>query len=142
VTEPSQDVRRQVKAARSALDLTQMDLARKARVSRGSVQNLENGITLDVTTESKIEKALGKPVGWLDQIRGRGGARTTTPPPAEVDPSRATLSDLQREYTHFMGLLDAAEMQRLFRLLEIYHRLQLQETAGQNGERSHAEGEN
>lgn len=141
VTNPSQDVRRQVKVARSERGWTQKDLAREARVSRGSVQNLETGMKLDETTEAKIEAALGKPPGWLDDLRAQ---RAPVPEQAAAEPeiidvATATLADLQREYVHFMELLSPAEMERLYRLCELYHHLQVRiNRRSEGGERSHA----
>lgn len=140
VTNPSQDVRRQVKAARSRRGWTQRDLAKAAKVSRGSIQNLETGMKLDETTESKIEEALGKPTGWLDQLRaGHESEVPPTSPPPQVDPSSATLADLQAEYVHFMQVLTPTDMERLYRLVEMYHQLQLRVASStQGGDQAHA----
>lgn len=64
-----QEVRRHVRAAREECGWSQIGLARAARVSRGTVQNLENGLRLSEGKESKIEKALGWKIGSLDRIR-------------------------------------------------------------------------
>lgn len=66
---PGQDVRRHVRAAREEHGWSQIGLARAARVSRGTVQNLENGLRLSEGKESRIEKALGWKIGSLDRIR-------------------------------------------------------------------------
>lgn len=64
-----QNVRRHVRAAREDREWSQYDLAQAARVSRGTVQNLENGLRLSEGKEAKIEKALGWKIGTLDRIR-------------------------------------------------------------------------
>ncbi|MBB3666386.1 MULTISPECIES: helix-turn-helix domain-containing protein [Prauserella salsuginis group] len=67
-----QGVRRYVRAAREEHDWSQIGLAKAARVSRGTVQNLENGLRLSEGKESRIEKALGWKLGSLDRIRNGG----------------------------------------------------------------------
>lgn len=138
VTNPSRDVRRQVKVARSERGWTQTELAKAAKVSRGSVQNLENGMRLDESTEAKIESALGKPAGWLDQLRASAASSSEDAPPPLIDPDSATLADLQREYVHFMSVLSPPDMARLYRLCELYHQLQVRIAGHERGERSHA----
>jgi transcriptional regulator with XRE-family HTH domain len=129
-----------VKSARGQRGWTQRDLAQSAKVSRGSVQNLENGMKLDEATEAKIEAALGRSAGWLDQLRAGREVQPTrvSPPPPIVDPAEATLADLQREYSHFMTLLNPAEMDRLYHLNEMYHQLQVRLYDQEGCERSHA----
>ncbi len=69
---PGQSVRRHVRSAREERRWSQIDLAREAGVSRGTVQNLENGIRLSEGKEAKIERALGWKIGSLDRIRSGG----------------------------------------------------------------------
>ncbi|MGB3443832.1 MAG: helix-turn-helix transcriptional regulator [Actinophytocola sp.] len=147
MTQPSQDVRRQVKAARGERDWTQKQLAQVARVSRGSVQNLENGIRLDQTTEAKIEGALGKPTGWLDSIRsGRveddaAPTRTAMEMPARVDPARATPGDLRRELAWWSRRLNSREdFERLNYLLDLSAALEDSPLSTQGGLQSDAQG--
>jgi transcriptional regulator with XRE-family HTH domain len=138
VTQPSQDVRRQVKAARGERDWTQKDLAQAARVSRGSVQNLENGIRLDETTEAKIARALGKPADWLDTIRtGRGEGEVHPPaqPGARFDPETGTVGDLRRELAYFHRRFRETpeDYGRLLDLLDLYYRLELPDSTDTQG---------
>lgn len=143
VTQPSQDVRRQVKVARSALDLTQQQLARKARVSRGTIQNLENGIRLDEATEAKIEAALGKPVGWLDDLRaGRTATVGTAEPTSRADPAPGTVGHLRRELAYFHGRLRESpeDYQRLLALLDLYAALSDSPVSTDSGAQADAHG--
>lgn len=67
-----QRVRRHVRAERELRGWNQIELAREAGVSRGTVQRLEDGVHLSEGKESKIEAALGWEVGSLDSIRADG----------------------------------------------------------------------
>jgi transcriptional regulator with XRE-family HTH domain len=145
VTQPSQDVRRQVKAARGERDWTQKQLAHAARVSRGSVQNLENGMRLDQTTEAKIEQALGKAAGWLDDIRaGRGTdmpERSSATPPERVALEHATPGDLRRELRWWHQRLNSPEdFERLNYLLDLASALEGSPVSTQGGTQVDAQG--
>lgn len=59
--------------------------------------------------------------------------------PPIVDYATATLADLQREYTHFMELLPPTEMDRLYRLCQLYHELQVRMSRqSEGGAQAHA----
>lgn len=127
---PRSAVRRHVRAERERRDWTQSDLATAAGVSRGTVANLERGIRLTEGKESKIETALGKPVGWLDGLRAghteiddSDDALDATP--ARVDPDTGTLGDLQREMAYFRyKFRDTPEdFSRLMDLVDLFHRV-------------------
>lgn len=59
-----------LKAARTALDLTQADLAERVGVSRKTINTVENGVFVPSTVLSlRLAKALGEPVEglfWLE----------------------------------------------------------------------------
>lgn len=67
-----QRVRRHIRAARELRGWNQIDLAREADVSRGTIQRLEDGVRLSEGKESKIESALRWRLGSLDAIREGG----------------------------------------------------------------------
>lgn len=124
---PRSTVRRQVRAERERRGWSQTDLATSAGVSRGTVANLEGGMHLTEGKEAKIETALGKPVGWLDDIRAGRTAEAVdfgdvpTEEPARGDPATATWGDLRREIKWWHERLrDTPEdYQRLLYLLDL-----------------------
>lgn len=126
---PRSAVRRHVRAERERRDWTQSDLATAAGVSRGTVANLERGIRLTEGKESKIETALGKPVGWLDSLRaGHAEIDNSDDAPEaapRVDPDTGTLGDLQRELAYFRyKFRDTPEdFSRLMDLVDLFHRV-------------------
>lgn len=138
VTNPSLDVRRQVKAARSQRGWTQRELAAAAKVSRGSVQSLENGMRLDEKTEAKIEVALGWPVGRLDQYRSGASSderAASSAPPPRIDAATGTVGDLRRELAYFHRRFrdNPADYDRLLDLLDLYAELSSRSASTQGG---------
>lgn len=73
-------------SARAAQGLRQMDLAMKAEVSRGTLQNLEQGRAVRMTTVYNIARALGWPADHAEKLlAGRvEGPPTTTPMPSDL----------------------------------------------------------
>lgn len=125
---PRSSVRRHVRAERERRGWTQTDLAVAAGVSRGSVANLEGGTRLTEGKESKIEAALGKPVGWLDSLRN-GSAGEATVEPLPQPPALDALGMVPAEIVYFgERLKDTPEdLPRLLRLLELYHQMKVQQ---------------
>lgn len=80
-----QRVRTYVRAERRRRAWTQEDLGRISRTSRGSVQNLERGVTLDEGTEALIEEALGWRVGSLARVRNGEEPTPLTEPEPEPE---------------------------------------------------------
>jgi transcriptional regulator with XRE-family HTH domain len=81
-----------IKAAREARGLTQVDLAERAGISEGSVQNLEKGGPRSRMPQSiaKVEPHLGWAAGsGLAILRGGDPALTTAMPDTSVDPKEA-----------------------------------------------------
>lgn len=144
---PRSTVRRQVRAERERRHWTQADLAVAAGVSRGTIANLEKGLHLTEGKESKVEAALGKPVGWLDDLRaGRVVAEAVDVNDhagiaERVDPTTGTVGDLRRELKYFHGRFrDSPEdYDRLMDLLDLYYRLGLPESTTQGGVHMSAE---
>lgn len=145
---PRSMVRRQVRAERERRGWSQSDLATAAGVSRGTIANLERGMHLTEGKEAKIESALGKHVGWLDDIRG--GRKTEAvdfdePSPAEstpAEPGAATWGDLRRELAWWHGRLrDTPEdYQRLLYLLDLSAQLEDSPVSTQGGTQVDAQG--
>lgn len=83
-----------MKAARVARDWDQVDLARHAGVSRGTVQKLERVGVLSEENEYRIEHALGWEEGSLDEVRSGGKpivkAAQNVPP---TDPEERAIYD-------------------------------------------------
>lgn len=144
---PRSTVRRQVRAEREKRGWSQMDLATNAGVSRGTIANLERGMHLTEGKEAKIEAALGKPVGWLDDIRaGRPSeaiefSRSSGAPPARVEPATGTIGDLRRELAYFHRRLrdNPDDFQRLLDLLDLYAALQDRPVSTEGGAQINAQ---
>jgi transcriptional regulator with XRE-family HTH domain len=71
-----------IRQARQAAGMTQVDLADKAGIAEGSVQNLESGRTRNRIPQSlaKVEAALGWAVGsGVSILRGAAGPVTVEP---------------------------------------------------------------
>lgn len=71
-----------IRQARQAAGMTQVDLANKAGIAEGSVQNLESGRTRNRIPQSlaKVEAALGWAVGsGVSILRGAAGPVTVEP---------------------------------------------------------------
>jgi transcriptional regulator with XRE-family HTH domain len=135
-------VRRQVRAERESRGWSQSDLARAAGVSRGTIANLERGMRLTEGKEAKIETALGKSVGWLDDLRsGRVsesvdfGDATVPARSTPVDPETGTLRDLWQElrYFHTRFRETPEDYIRLLALLDLSDRLEQRNVTTQSG---------
>lgn len=128
-----------MRAEREQRGWTQADLAKAAGVSRGTIANLERGMHLTEGKEAKVEAALGKPVGWLDDLRtGRVTEAVDFSPvstPERADPATGTIGDLRREFAYFhRRFRDTPEdYDRVLDLLDLYHRLRLAESHTQGG---------
>lgn len=148
---PRSTVRRHVRAEREQRGWSQSDLAKAAGVSRGTIANLESGMHLTEGKEAKIETALGKPIGWLDDIRaGRVTATadfnepTPDTPPTETraDPPPGPVRQLRVELAYFHGRLrDTPEdYTRLLDLLDLYASLADSPLSTQGGTHIDAQG--
>jgi transcriptional regulator with XRE-family HTH domain len=130
---PRSAVRRQVRAERERRGWTQTDLAAAAGVSRGSIANLERGTHLTEGTEARIETALGKPIGWLDELRGGRTPETvdfgeqSLQDGVPVDPATGTVGDIRREIAYFHGRFrdSPTDYERLLALVDLAVRLEL-----------------
>jgi transcriptional regulator with XRE-family HTH domain len=145
---PRSAVRRQVRAERERRGWSQSDLATAAGVSRGTIANLESGMHLTEGKEAKIESALGKPVGWLDDIRsGRTPEAVDFDEPPREEPARggpggATWGDLRRELAWWHGRLrdTPQDYQRLLYLLDLSAQLEDSPVSTQGGTQVDAQG--
>lgn len=145
---PRSTVRRQVRAEREQRGWSQSDLATAAGVSRGTIANLERGMHLTEGKEAKVEAALGKPVGWLDDIRAGRVTEAVVfadhgeqPAVSRADPETGTVGDLRRELKYFHGRFrDSPEdYGRLLDLLDLYYQLGHPANSTQGGADSVAE---
>lgn len=118
--------------------MTQANLAKVAAVAVSLVGKVERGEPVSETTMRAISHALELPGEMVAPYTGESREATQGP---GLDPTSATVADLNREYYYFAGKLSPQDMQRLSRLLDIYHRLQHQETIGHPGTRSHTGGD-
>lgn len=96
-------------------------MAKLAAVATTNVGKLERGEYVSSTTVKAVARALDLPTEMVAPFLDEPAA---TPAPS-VDPATATLADLQGEFTHFMSLLSPSDMERLYRLCELYHQLQV-----------------
>lgn len=92
-----------------------------AAVATTNVGKLERGEYVSPTTIKAIARALNLPSEMVAPFIDEPAAA----PAPSIDPATATLADLQREFSHFMTLLNPAQMERLYRLCELYHQLQV-----------------
>jgi transcriptional regulator with XRE-family HTH domain len=147
----SRDLKRLADAVvqrRAELGLSQEEFAERAgtgddRLPIKTLQRVElQKATPRAATLGAIDRAAGWPTGrartLLDGDQAPAGTAT---PMAPIDKSTATLADLHREYVYFAKTLAPEDMERLYRLVELYHELQLRFTAQEGGGHSHAEGD-
>jgi hypothetical protein len=127
------------------------DLADRANISLRSLVKLEQGkpgvgrLVLEAVGRTLPDWTEDTPRSILDGGPIPSGGEEAQPADQldrpKYDFSNATLADLHREYTYFAKKLSTEDMDRLYRLVEMYFDLQIRFTAQEGGGRSSAEGD-